>query len=202
MNKTFLKGACGAFLLILLLGVQGCASVKKPFSAADDLAMQQRLYGLDLWRLQGRIAVQTPKDAWSANLFWDHDAHQDRLRISGPFNQGGVSIVLQDDLILIDDGKGATVTSPDPESLLQERLGFAVPLHSLRYWVLGVPSPDTEFSLGKTGDGDEHGFRQQGWDLAYQRFTSVGEVVLPEKATIRGEEVKLKLIASEWVIGK
>lgn len=157
---------------------------------------------IPVWKLEGRIAVKTADDGWTANLIWEHDARQDRLRISGPFSQGLVSIVVQDDLIHINEGKGVEQTSREPDALLRERLGFAVPLRSLRYWVTGVPAPGSESVPGPSGGVEVRGFSQQGWALAYEKFTQVGRYQLPQKATIVGHEVRLKLIADDWVIGQ
>ena len=37
------------------------------------------------WQMDGRIGVQAQSSAWQANLVWDHEESQDRLRISGPY---------------------------------------------------------------------------------------------------------------------
>ncbi|HUL10869.1 MAG TPA: lipoprotein insertase outer membrane protein LolB [Methylococcaceae bacterium] len=185
---------------ILVAGLNGCALfLKEPVAPAVSLA-QKKIYDLDSWRLEGRIGVQTRKDAWHAKLFWEHDGHQDRLRISGPFSQGAVSIILQDDLIYINEGNGVVESSRDPDEMLKARLGFAVPLTSLRYWVMGVPSPAAEHTAERGPSGGINGFRQLGWLLSFERFMNVRDLVLPQKMMIQGNEVKLKLIADEWVI--
>lgn len=189
------------FLLAVITGSSGCALLRKEPGLPGVSEAQQKIYGLSSWRLEGRIGVQTPKDAWHANLFWEHDRHQDRLRISGPLSQGMVSIILQDDLIYINEGNGVVESSRDPDVMLQERLGFAVPLANLRYWVMGVPAPATAYLAERDKAGDARGFRQSGWRLWFERFITVRDLVLPQKMMIQGNEVKLKLIADEWVIG-
>lgn len=188
------------FLLDLIAGLSGCALLQKEPGLPKVSDAQKRIYDLDAWRLEGRIGVQTPKDAWHANLFWEHDHHQDRLRISGPFSQGVVSIILQGDLIYINEGNGVVESSRDPDVMLQERLGFAVPLANLRYWVMGVPSPATAYLPEHDAVGSVRGFSQSGWRLSFERFVNVRDLVLPQKMMIQGNEVKLKLIADEWVI--
>lgn len=155
---------------------------------------------IKVWKLEGRIAVKTQDDGWTANLVWEHDPLQDRLRISGPFSQGLLSIVVQDDLIHVNEGNGVEQTSREPDALLRERLGFSVPLRSLRYWVTGVPAPDTEYAQLPGEAGVISRFSQQGWNLAYEKFSRVGGYHLPQKATINGHDVRLKLIADDWLI--
>jgi outer membrane lipoprotein LolB len=148
------------------------------------------------WSMDGRIGVQSADQAWHADLFWEHDPAQDRLRISGPLSQGLISIVVQKDLIYVNEGNGVTQLSRDPDAMLRQRLGFAVPLTSLRYWMLGVPDPDKS-SLSMAGGG---GFQQAGWTIYPDDLANVDGWMLPRKLSARGAGVKLKILADNWVL--
>ncbi|WP_052808089.1 lipoprotein insertase outer membrane protein LolB [Methyloterricola oryzae] len=182
-----------ASLVIWLAGCAGMRPVPEPQRAASPSDIK-------VWKLEGRIAVKTANDGWTANLIWEHDPRQDRLRISGPFSQGLLSIVVQDDLIHVNEGNGVEQTSRNPDALLRERLGFAVPLRSLRYWVTGVPAPEAEHVQVPNETGGARRFSQQGWNLAYEKFSQIGAYQLPQKASINGHDVRLKLIADDWLI--
>ncbi|MDD5035240.1 MAG: lipoprotein insertase outer membrane protein LolB [Methylococcaceae bacterium] len=186
----------GSWVLIASL-LPGCAS---QLEGGAPPVTQERLYRLSDWKLEGRLAVQSPGEAWSANLHWEHGRGQERLLISGPFSQGAVSIILQDDLIYINEGNGVVSSSRDADALLQAKLGFSVPLHSLRYWVLGLPEPNADFVAQREPSEGKKGFSQSGWALAYERFIRVHDWVLPGKITALGGGLKLKLIADEWLI--
>jgi outer membrane lipoprotein LolB len=183
-------------LLAGILALHGCAWFGKGQQPTlPSQPAKQALLALKTWKLEGRIGVQTREDGWSANLFWEHEGGQERLRISGPFSQGMVSIIVQKDLIYINEGHGAAQSSTDPEALLQARLGFAVPLRSLRYWVLGAPNPETPFTP-LTGAG----FAQEGWRLAFQEFIQQDGLELPRKFSVANPSVKLKLIVDAWSV--
>ncbi|MGX2041977.1 lipoprotein insertase outer membrane protein LolB [Methylocaldum sp. MU1018] len=186
------------FVVALIASLAGCAVLEKgpvPLSR-----LEEKNYDLKSWRLEGRIGVQTANDAWQANLFWEHDTNQDRLRVSGPFSQGMVSIVLQKDLIYINEGGGVTESSRDPDAMLKDRLGFVVPLSSLRYWITGLPDPNRDHTPLYEEAGSLRGFRQSGWTLRFERYMTVDDRVMPQKMAIQGPEVKLKLIADNWRI--
>lgn len=195
MTRFFLRPARYAWLPLMFWMV-GC-SVFRP---APKPEAPESPGDIKAWKLEGRIAVKTAADGWTANLIWEHDPSQDRLRISGPFSQGLVSIVVQDDLIHVNEGGGVEQTSREPDALLRERLGFAVPLRSLRYWVTGVPAPGGESVAASPAADGARRFSQQGWSLSYEKFTRVGSYELPQKAVISGHEVRLKLIADDWLI--
>jgi len=187
---------CGC---LLLSGLPGCALLSGQATKPPLSESQKQLYRLAAWKLEGRIAAKMGQEGWNANLVWDHDGGQERLRIFGPFNQGTVSIIVQSDLVYVNEGNGVITQSRDPDAWLKNRLGFAVPLRSLRYWVLGLPAPDSEYKAELDVAGGLVGFEQGGWALAFERFDTVGDKVLPKKMTIRGSEVVLRLIADEWV---
>jgi outer membrane lipoprotein LolB len=186
--------------LVAAVVLAGCAGTRPVSPEARTSAASRALYDLKAWSMEGRIGVQTGDDAWQANLFWDHDAAQDRLRISGPLSQGVVSIVVQKDLIYVNEGNGRTQLSRDPDAMLRERLGFAVPLASLRYWILGVPDPGPAYSPMPGGEGAESVFRQLGWEVRLEQSQPVGPRSLPQKLRVRGSGVTLKIVADDWNI--
>ena len=186
--------------LLIASGLTGCAPFMGGAVSPRLPAAQQSLYQVKQWKLEGRIAVKSGNEGWNANLFWEHDGGQERLRIYGPFGQGAVSIVVQSDLVYINEGNGAVTSSREPDQMLKQRLGFFVPLRSLRYWVLGLPAPDIGYQAELDEKGGLKGFSQQGWVLAFDDFSTVGDFVMPQKMTIQGNEVRLKLVVDEWVL--
>lgn len=190
-------------LLALTMLSPGCTLFRTEPVAPPPSENAQALYALKAWRMEGRIGVKTTEDAWQANLFWEHEAAQDRLRISGPLSQGMVSIVVQKDLLYINEGNGVTKLSRDPDAELRERLGFAVPLASLRYWVLGVPAPGLAYMPIQAGGDSSTGFRQAGWTVRVDNLTHLNNRALPQKLRVESDDVavKLKIIADTWEIG-
>jgi outer membrane lipoprotein LolB len=193
------RGFAPVCALLIAAGLTGCAPFMGGAVAPRLPEAQQQLYRIKAWKLEGRIAVKSGNEGWNANLFWEHEDGQDRLRIYGPFSQGAVSIIVQSDLVYINEGNGVVSSSRDPDDLLKKRLGFTVPLRSMRYWVLGLPAPDTEYHAETDGKGGFKGFEQQSWMLDFTSFENVGQFVMPQKMTIRGNAVSLKLVVDEWV---
>jgi outer membrane lipoprotein LolB len=146
--------------------------------------------------MEGRIGVRSSQDSWQANLFWSHDDRQDRLRLSGPLSQGLISIIVQPDLIYINEGNGVEQLARDPEAALKARLGFSVPLRSLRYWMLGVPNPAE--SWRPSASGEDGAFEQQGWRVIPTGHAEIGGYHLPERLSVEGAGVRLKILVDQW----
>lgn len=180
-------------VMLLFLGLSGCATFQ---TATDEGAASKSPDHLMVWDMEGRIGVHAAKDSWQADLAWSHDQKQDRLRLSGPLSQGLVSIVLQQDLIYINEGDGIDHLARDPEEALKARLGFAVPLKSLRCWILGIPNngePWQPLSSGPVG-----AFMQQGWRIVPSNLMTVGGYSLPGRLLVEGGGVRLKIIMDQW----
>lgn len=187
-------------VLIFSTLLSACALFRQENDRVALTGVQQSLYTLKSWRMDGRIGVKTDARAWQANLFWEHDSVQDRVRVSGPFSQGLLSIVIQKDLILINMGDGRTELSHDPEVLLRENLGFFVPLSSLRYWILGIPDPGLPYTSVYGNDGSWGGFQQLGWSIVLDQRLDIGARILPKRMFVQGSGVRLKIIADNWDI--
>lgn len=179
-----------------MFGLTACTAWLKPAPPPPAISAQQRLYAIPHWTLEGRIAAKIGAEGWSANLRWEHGEDQERLRIYGPFNQGAVAIVVRPDAVDITESNGSVTHLSDPDSWLKARLGFVVPLRSLRYWVLGLPDPNSPYMAQPAGSG----FTQQQWMLAVEQFETVNDWVLPKKMSLRADAVTLRLIVDEWFL--
>lgn len=180
-------------VILLLLGLPGCATFQGESDGPSSARSPDRL---TVWDMEGRIGVHAAKDSWQADLTWSHDLKQDRLRLSGPLSQGLISIILQKDLIYINEGDGIENLARDPEAALKARLGFAVPLKSLRCWILGIPNaeePSQPLASGPVG-----AFMQQGWRIVPSNLITVGGYSLPGRLLVEGGGVRLKIIMDQW----
>ncbi|MFN3920092.1 MAG: lipoprotein insertase outer membrane protein LolB [Methylohalobius sp.] len=186
--------------LLLAIWLGGCAWWRPPLSTVDqkELAWLKRL---DHWQLKGRVGVRGEKGNWHGNLRWTYQEGQDRLVISGPFGQGGVIIQVYPDWIRIEQADGQTRVSDQPEELLEEVLGVAVPLTALRYWVRGLPAPgQSEIESGP--DGRMRRLLQGGWQVEYHEYRAVGPYALPARLSLSGPRgMHLKLIVDRWEVG-
>ena len=188
-------------LLALVMLASGCAlfAPDEPDRVMSS-AQQKRLYAVNSWVLEGRVAVKSNEGSWSASLIWQHDQSIDKLRLAGPLGQGGVAVEMSEEAIQITHSDGTVVTSDAPEQLLQEEVGFHVPIAALRFWVLGLAVPEVDFKPRYDATNQLREIEQSGWRMSYERYVAVGEWILPEKLVIEQEDKRLKLVADEWVI--
>jgi len=155
---------------------------------------REHLYKLEQWSFEGRLALTGKNDSWSASINWGHKPDDEKIKLSGPLGQGATVIQLTGDLVTIDHGDGQAQSSTQPEEFINQQLGMFVPVHSLRYWVVGLPEPTSAFV--ETADG----FKQDGWFIEYKQMQPVDDQFMPRKITVMNDQVKLKLIIDQWVL--
>lgn len=176
----------------LVLLMPSCTVVPVEPGAYYSRAAKAHLYELKQWAFDGRLAVSGVNDSWSANISWVHAPGEDKIRLSGPLGQGAMYIRLLDDFVILDRGDGKVESSAHSEEFINQQLGMFVPVHSLRYWVVGLPEPSRKFE--ETGNG----FKQAGWQSEYKEMQRANDEIMPRKITITNNQVKLKLIVDQW----
>ena len=182
----------GWWCLVLMLSA--CSTVPVEPEVHYSKIAREHLYKLERWSFEGRLALTGKNDSWSASINWGHRPDDEKIKLSGPLGQGATVIQLTGDLVTIDRGDGQAQSSTQPEEFINQQLGMFVPVHSLRYWVVGLPEPTSAFVETATG------FKQAGWFIEYKQMQPVDNQSMPRKITVTNEQVKLKLIIDQWVL--
>ena len=98
------------------------------------------------WQLDGRAAAAFGRQGWQASLDWRQRGDETEAHLSGPFGVGA--------LVLKMTPAGLSLNGAPPSDAvvaqLQDRLGFELPLDNLRYWLLGIPDPNSPSSSRAT----------------------------------------------------
>ena len=181
------------FFCVLFLS--GCSFfITEPPSVPYSKTATLPLYKLEQWTLEGRLSITGRDDSWTANINWQHGLDKEKIKLSGPLGQGATLIQLSKGMVTIDRGDGKPQSSNQPEAFINQQLGLFVPVQSLRYWVIGLPEPNSHFVETATG------FKQAGWLIEYKQMQNVKMNTLPYKLNVTNEQVKLKLIVDQWLL--
>ncbi len=181
----------GLFLLLF----QGCAQQHIKPVENYALVRPQALYSLEHWVAEGRVAVHSVEESFSASLVWIHRQHvEDVLELAGPFGQGRVRITVRKNVVIVDEGGRQQKYYQPAEKVFRRFFSVNVPVESLRYWLLGVPSPEQSYVL------DNKGFFQAGWQVEYNLLQKAGVFYLPKKMRLNHRQVKIKIIVDQWKI--
>jgi outer membrane lipoprotein LolB len=187
-----------ALLLALVLPLAGCAIAPAPATSASAQAWAQRrdeMSRLEHWLLQARIA--SGRIGWSGNLHWRQSAGHFDIRVSGPLGSGAVQARGHLGEVEIRTAR-ETVVTREPEALLQQSLGWSLPLERLRYWALGLPYPDTPATVIYDSAGRLQLLEQDGWRLEYAEYGFYQHYELPRRFTLDNGDDHFRVVVDAW----
>jgi len=168
----------------------------------DGLALATDTGGPDTFDLVARFSVQLLAAAgeeggrqFSGRLEWQHGRAGDRLLFSDPLGQGVAELQRpQQGAVVLQLADGSRRESSDPDQLLAEVLGVALPLDELSAWVQARPGPGA--LVEPDAQGRPWRVRESGWLLTYHYGDGAR---LPSRldASLDGV-LKLRLSMESW----
>jgi outer membrane lipoprotein LolB len=191
-----------ALALGALAALAGCHGLPSRPDLPPTPEARALLAALPDWRAQGRVAVRSAAGGFSASFDWHETGDHFELGVHGPFGAGAARISRTAEVIRIESGEGPTIELPSPfaalEPALVARLGFPLPIESLRYWVLGVPAPGMPSDAGQGGE-----FRQAGWTVSLAAFEPVSGAPgpLPSRLVLTRQATRIRVIIDTWQVG-
>ena len=166
--------------------------------------------------LNGRISIQHLGKRQSAGLHWKHLARSDEILLLTPLGQTAARIYRDDTKATLDDGS-RHYQDADAEALMQQVLGWHLPLNGLHYWVLGKADPEVPAQIERAANGQISVLRQDGWEVRYLRYADnnpgdtadcaqsagcAGNVSeadsLPTRLQLSRGDMQLQLLIDEW----
>lgn len=193
-------------LSLCLALLAGCASRAPttdapPRERGDWSAQTERLQMLERWRLAGKVGLRTPDDATSANLDWVQAPRHYRMLISGPFGAGRSVLESTPGNVTLTTGEGR-FQAATPEQLMQQQLGWSLPISALDYWVRGLPAPGSDHAMQADPRGFPTRLNQAGWTIEYRDWSWAPELAgglwLPRRLVMSYGDLHATLIVNQW----
>ncbi|MBV9696891.1 MAG: outer membrane lipoprotein LolB [Gammaproteobacteria bacterium] len=192
-----LRGAVLAALL--LLGACRTLPVSPTPANAEWGARRTELQALSHYSFSGRVAVAAAGNGFNASLHWTQDGARAQMALEGPLGIGAVQVVAEGDALSMVNARGEPLAAEAARHELSARLGFELPLASLRYWLLGAPDPaqpaQEELDAGAQRLSS---LIQAGWHVTYGAYTAVAGAPLPARVTLERETVRVRVIIDAW----
>ncbi|QQZ41199.1 lipoprotein localization protein LolB [Pseudomonas sp. SK3(2021)] len=197
----FLRHLIVFSLIALLAGCSGFGtreSVEGHGSPALWREHKQQLAGLDGWQINGKIGIRAPKDSGSGTLFWLQRQDYYDIRLSGPLGRGAARLTGRPGQVALEVANQGRYEAPTPEALLEEQLGWNLPVSHLAWWVRGLPAPDSKSHLTLDGDSRLSNLEQDNWQVEYLSYAQQSGYWLPERIKLHGRDLDVTLVIKEW----
>lgn len=177
------------YLFCLFILLAGCAT--------SPVTVQRPAQPDAPFAFNGRVSVKQGERRESASVRWVHQAAEDEILLQTPLGQT-LARLRRDAHEVTLEAAGRHYVAQDMESLMQQSLGWQLPLSGLRYWVMALPAPEGEVSIERATNGQVSLLRQQGWEIAYTRYAAEAPDALPLRLKLRREEMEVLLVIHEW----
>lgn len=196
-------------LLALFALLTGCAGITPNESehivgqgnSAQWRTHRQQLTALDAWQINGKVGIQSEQSSGSGTLFWLQRRDYFDIRLAGPLGQGSTRLTGHEGAVVLEVANKGRFEASSPEALLEEQIGWRLPVSHLLWWIRGLPAPNTASQL--TLDENSHLARleQEGWRVAYGTYQQQNGFWLPERLRLEGQagqRLEITLVIKDW----
>ncbi|ODN44094.1 outer membrane lipoprotein LolB [Piscirickettsia litoralis] len=160
---------------------------------------QQQLTPKTHWQLQGIAAVRYHQQAEQANLNWTQQGpHSYQISLSGPLGIGEVRLIHRQGEYSFTDSHGKTTHASSAQLLMQNLLGWSLPVKGLYYWVRGLADPNASYQKTLDIYGRLASLQQAGWQINYLRYQWRDGLPLPTLIRLKNQRLWLKIAISDW----
>lgn len=188
---ALLAGIC------LMLMLSACQT--NPQRTGGGTLQEKRLYRVSNWEAEGKIAIQMADDRQSASFSWTQDEADYAIHLFGPFGQGTTWLRRNSRGVTLENAKTGVHKAGSAEALMQEVLGWQVPVANLQFWLRGLPAKKPRpAQLERDPAGFLSEIHQQGWQVTYSRHENFNGWWLPTRIRAERDDLRLTIVVKRW----
>lgn len=188
------KGS-GQVCLVVLLG--GCALLpSSPTTVARPAQAESTAFALN-----GRISIIHQEKRHTAGLRWTHHEQTDEILLLAPLGQTAARVysdTRHDAQLATLDNDDKHYQADDVESLMEQVLGWHLPLGGMHHWVLGMTAPGSLAQIERAGSGQITVLHQDGWEVRFLKYADDKPDSLPTRMQLSHEDLQVTLLIDEW----
>lgn len=192
------------FLILLL---SSCAVVPGKFPIVQNpakayLAHAKSVSSLSMWQARGSLGIRNGQKGQSAHFIWKNDRNKYDIELYGPLGLGASYLKGDGRIVMLITAKKKTYKANNAQDLMDEVLGWSVPVEGLAYWVRGLPMPDVKAIKQYNTFGFLSELKQNGWTIKYLSYEKAGRYALPQRLILTRPNIRIVAVISQWIAKK
>jgi len=198
--QSVLRSSCWFFIPLLVLNACTGVSVKESV-AGNRAAYQERaekLAAIPQWGFVGRLSLDDGEQGGSGRLQWDVKPDRSELDFHAAMGRGAWRLTVSPAGATLKEANGAEQTAPGVDALIQDRMGWSIPVDALQWWVRGLAAPGSIEVEEFDPDGLLLELEQFGWNVVFDRYKSTAGVALPVRLEAVRGSYRVKLAVNRW----
>jgi len=168
-------------------------------SAARQSAREATLARRTRWQISAHIFVSDGGDnSGSGELDWQQNADKYSFTVRAPVTGKTWKLSGDSHQAQLEGVESQPLRDSDPERLLRERLGWAVPLAQLQSWVRALRAPNGPAELQFDAADLPAVLNQDGWTIEYREWFEQGDPPMPKRVFATRGKARVRMAIDHW----
>lgn len=152
------------------------------------------------WEMKGKLAIRTPNDNFSTNLYWLHTQSKDELKLTTMLGTTVLSLTSEQGVTRLNvDGK--EYQHDNAQELLTNVTGWSIPVESLPLWITGQASADDLISAYDAQNRPTMLTTPSispPWRVKFQQWQQQSGAEVPRMLELKRADLRLKIQVNQW----
>ncbi len=189
-------------LIISALIISGCSNQQTVTTQPETLKLNwqqhvQNIRSIKDWNASAQVAIKVNEKTQKAKMTWQQSFQNYQISFFGPFGQSGPKLTGNEKSATLTIPKEAPIKGRNTSAILQQRLGWQLPVNNAKYWILGIPAPTSESKVSLQEERLAT-LVQDGWTINYSKYKQFGRFSLPTKILISRPDLNLLMVVYRW----
>ena len=148
------------------------------------------------YAVSGKAVIRSPQGGQRLSFRWQQARGEYRISVWGALGVGRVQLSGTQQAISVFKGGGDAMSGPAAQ-MMDQYLGWSVPLEAMGSWLLGEPATTLGQDLVTTDNrGRVTGLRQGGWEIEFSQYEWVNDRWRPKRMDITGGQISMRVVLS------
>ncbi len=153
------------------------------------------------WSVSGRVGLSDGERGGSLSFTWEAEGDEHRVFLRTMTGGKQWRLVFDRSHAVLEGSDVGVIEGPEPDQLVEEAVGWPIPVAELVYWIRGLlppqPGIDTEFAE----DGTLASAYSPPWALEFERYAKAQNVLLPVRLEATSASYRVRIVLRQWQLG-